>query len=760
MPVSVLGFLLGDLLFQQLIRLPDLLIVKCVLLMLFVCLWLRTWFGLALLMGWLWAYGYALVQLKQVYLAPEFQGQEVQVEGLICSLPVVDERKTRFDFQLTANPLVLPAKIRVSWYSPEVSLGVGQHWVFKIKLKAVHGLANPGGFDYEQWMFTQGIGATAYVRDPQQAKLIKQDSFWQNFSVIRQLIAERLSVVPHLRYRGFLEALTIGKTDGVSNQQWRILRKTGTLHLMAISGSHISLIAGLSYFLVLHVCLRMLPERVSPQWIAAIGAGLTGWSYALLAGFSIPVQRALVMLVVALLGVILQRHIRITGLIAIAILLMLVLDPLAVLSAGFWLSCIAVILIWYVVSGRLAKERHWLSFIKVNSVTALGLAPLMILFFLQFSLIAPVANLIAVPVVNLLIVPPALVAVLLLFCAPSLAIWLFSWLDVILDKLYQFLQWLAGWDYANLAGLSTSGPAILLAAIGFLVLFMPRGLPGRSLSALLCLPLFLNAPARPESGTLKMTLLDIGQGLSAVIQTAEHVLVFDVGIKFSAQADSGQSVLLPFLASQGIHHIDTLIISHGDNDHIGGAASLLAEFKPTRIYTSVPERLSAFAVLPCYQGLNWQIDGVIFQILAPAVNDDNVGNEHSCVLKVSSASGALLLPGDIGKATEQWLVDNYGDALSASVLVSPHHGSNTSSSQDFLVRVNPKMVLIPAGYQNQFNFPHSSVLERYQLNHLSWLNVSEQGAITVEFSSNNLKFSYFRAINQKYWHKVDSSAKF
>lgn len=760
MPLCVLGFLAGDLWFQQLSQLPGLYTVSLALLTACVCGRFRKWWCLAFVAGWLWAGAYAYLQLRQANLPPEFEGKELLIQGVIAGLPQPDERRVRFDFVLTDNPEALPARLKLSWYYPKVTLRAGQHWSFKVKLKAVHGLLNPGGFDYERWLFTQGIGATGYIRDPEHAGLIGQDYFWQNPDVIRQMIAERLSSLPNLKYIGFLEALTIGKTDQVSQQQWRILRKTGTIHLMAISGSHISLIAGLTYLLVLQLQLSFSVFGISPQRIAAVASGLTGLGYALLAGFSIPVQRALLMLIVALVGIVWQRHIRLARLLSIAVLLIVLRDPLAVLAVGFWLSFLAILLIFYSLTGRIAGSRYWNSVLKVHGITALGLAPLLVVFFQQISLIAPLANLIAVPVVSFLIVPPALVAVLSLFIQPDFAAWLFAGLDFVLDKFYGFLSLLSEWRYSALTGIAASVPAMCLAGMGLLILFMPRGLPGRSLGCLLCLPLFYSSPPKLTPGTVRMTLLDVGQGLSAVIQTAGHVLIYDTGIKFSEQADSGQSVLLPFLASQGLSHINTLVVSHGDNDHIGGAASLLAEFTPDSLLTSVPGQLADYSPQRCLQGRHWIWDGVEFSILAPAVEGLSGENNNSCVLKIANRQGAILLPGDIENNAEDWLVKTYAEQLKASVLVAPHHGSKTSSTQAFLEQVKPKLILIPAGYQNQFKFPQRDVLERYQANHTPWLNVSEQGALTVNITNEQLLVSSFRVEHAKYWNKSYSSATF
>lgn len=761
MPFDALAFILGDLLFQQQADFPSVLLFQVALLAALISIKFHKRFLIALLIGWFWAAGYAYLQLQATALAPHFEGQELFVQGVVKSLPLSDERRIRFDFELTENPLQLPNTLRLSWYYPDPEVRAGQRWLFKVKLKAVHGLMNPGGFDYERWMFAQGIGATGYIRAADQAKLLAQTTFWQSPNVIRQSIADKLTAIPQLHYLGFLQALTIGKTDRITPEQWQVLRKTGTLHLMAISGSHISLIAGLSYFLVWRLQLRLALFSIAPQRIAAVISGLIGFGYALLAGFSVPVQRALVMLLVALCGILWQRQVNLSHLIAVAILLVVVWDPLAVLAAGFWLSFLAVMLIFYSLSWRLGAGQYWRNVLKVHGITALGLAPVLVGFFQQLSFIAPFANFIAVPVINVLIVPLALAAIILLFITPELATALLLGLDFGLAKLYVFLQNISEWHFATLTGIKADALGLILASLGFLVLFMPRGMPGRSLALFLCLPLFVGSlSSQFKPGEFKVTLLDIGQGLATVVQTQQHVLVYDTGIKFSGQSDSAQSVIMPYLASQGLRHIDTLVVSHGDNDHIGGAASLLAEFKPDALMTSVPEKLADYSPQRCLTNQHWQWDGVDFSMLAPPVEGFIAENDNSCVLKISSANGAVLLTGDIEQPAETWLVQSNASALSADVLIAPHHGSQSSSTLTFLRQINPAYILIPAGYQNPFKFPHSQVLERYLIDKRHWLNVSDQGAITVTFSNKQIIIDSYRNHLRKYWHKFHSSATF
>lgn len=749
MPLFALAFLVGDCLFQQLAQLPQYLAIAVVFELLCISYLRRAWILVGLFSGWLWAAGFAHYYDAKTDFAATLEGKEIRVQGRVSSLPQMDERKVHFDFSVTKAEGGIPAQLKLNWYHPPQTLRAGQEWSFVVKLKAPHGLLNPGGFDYERWLFTQGVGATGYVR---QAQLMVQPPDWQSISGWRQAIAERIATVPGLRWSALFSALTIGKTDGITPEQWQVLRATGTVHLIAISGSHISLLAGWVYFVVLRfwACLPIL--RFSPQTIAAWTALLSAFIYALLAGFATPVQRAMLMFAVAMLAVIGRRHITSTQLLALAVVAVLLWDPFAVLAPGFWLSFVAIALIFYTLSARLAKPKLGVGLLKVNLVTAFGMLPLMIGWFQQLSLIAPIANFIAVPVISLLIVPLALIAVLMLFCWPALGYALLRGLDAVFALLWQCLQHLATLQYATLNGVYFPLPLLLLAGVGSLILWLPRGFPARYTGLMMLIPLLSYQAAPPPPGEIRFTLLDVGQGLASVVQTAGHVLVYDTGIKFSEHADSGQSVLLPYLSQQRVQRVDGLVISHGDNDHIGGAAALIDAYPPAWVLTSVPEALEPHQALRCTQGQQWQWDGVLFSVLAPKAGGFARENNNSCVLKISTTSHSVLLTGDIEQEAEQWLVENSPAALQASVLIAPHHGSRTSSSVAFLRAVNPELILIPAGYHNQFNFPDASVILRYRDENRPWLNVADQGAITLATHTTALEVSMARKKIANYWN--------
>jgi len=752
MNLSSLLFLAGIVAVQQFSRLPSLfefigLVVSGLLL-----IYRHHWRFFALLAGVLWASLLGSWRLSQ-QLPDTYQNQEVKIQGYIASLPQQQGQRTNFDFIVTAPSGNFPDKIRLSWYYPKLNLAAGQGWEFRVKLRRPHGRLNPGGFDFEAWLFANHIGAAGYVRDKPPPQIVSlSPSIGQYFARCRQAIADRLdAALPGSGQLGVLKALTIGSQNAITQEQWRVFRLTGVVHLIVISGSHISLIAGLIYLWSRRLWAWTGILSISPQRAAALCAWLAALFYAGLAGYSVPTLRAVVMLSVALAAIAWQRNTAPMRVLLLALLAVLLFDPLAVLSVGFWLSFVAVALLIYVSAGRLGRPSYWREAGAAQLATAVGLSPLLVVFFQQVSLISPVANWLAVPVIGILIVPPALLAVVLLFIWPACGALLLQVLDYALQGLWWVLSHMAELPLARIYCLPPPWYAIGLAAIGVLLLLAPRGFPCRYLSPLLFLPLLLVDVEKPKPGEAWLTVLDVGQGLAAVLQTAEHTLVFDTGARYSEYSDMGDSVVLPFLREQGISRVDSLVISHGDNDHSGGAESIFAELPVDKAVSSVPEWAAREHGEYCRAGQTWRWDEVTFMMLSPPESGFNGDNDNSCVLQVSSAQQVFLLTGDIEQTAENWLVREYADKLASDVLLAPHHGSKTSSSLALLEKVNPTLILIPAGYQNRFGFPHRQVIERYSQLGMAWLNTAEQGAISVRSGPETIKPKAERAKRQRYW---------
>jgi competence protein ComEC len=713
----------------------------------------RCWPAMFFAAGLLLAHYDAQTRLGE-RLDAGLQGIDLAVEGVVASLPENDARSVRFNFDVTKSALRLPEHIRLSWYYPEQTVKAGQWWRFTVRLKRPHGSFNPGGFDYERWLLLQGIGATGYVRDPSRAQLLGDAGFAYKIARGRQQLSEQLAaLLPDSENLGLIKALTLGDGQSINRRQWEAFRQTGTVHLMVISGSHIALVAGWIYFIVRRFWAFSGCLRYAPQTVAAVASLFGGIFYALLAGFAIPAQRAVVMALAGLLAVLMQRQVRAGYALASAALLVTAMQPAAVLAPGFWLSFGAVGLIAYVLVGRLRQDSLLLSAVKIQWAMALGLTPLLLLFFQQVSLLSLPANFIAVPLIGFVAVPLALLAMLVLPWYPPLSRWLLHIVDVSLQSLEWVLNGLLSFPYGLVSHPQPALWALLSATVGVFVLLAPRGIPSRWLGLVLWLPLLFPLREEIEHGAVKMTLLDVGQGLSAVLQTREHNLVFDTGAKYSDSFDMGQSVLLPFLRSQAIDKLDTVIVSHGDNDHSGGLDALLQGIEAAQLSASDADTLQRYTAKPCASGRRWQWDGVSFTLLAPPSGIFEKENDNSCVLKVESAYGSILLPGDIEADAETWLAENYREKLQADVLVAPHHGSKTSSTAAFLQYVKPEYVLIPAGYRNRFGFPHPTVVQRYRQSGAQWLNSADAGAITVNLNKHGTTVSAYRRTDGHYWNE-------
>ncbi|MBI3171358.1 MAG: DNA internalization-related competence protein ComEC/Rec2, partial [Hydrocarboniphaga effusa] len=577
----------------------------------------------------------------------------------------------------------------------------GECWRFTLRLRTPHGSLNPGGFDYEGWLFRQGIGATATVRAAERCESTRRRPILE----WRQKIADEIrGALPGHPAQGLLIALVVGDGSGLSAADWDAFRATGTSHLVAISGFNIAIIAGVAYFLFrwLWSAFPALCLRLPAQRAGLLGSALFAWFYALLAGFEPPVQRAVLMLWIVLAALWLHRLSTPSRVLALAWLAVLLLDPFAITSPGLWLSFSAVAAIFYVSLGRLRAPGLWHGLVWLQLLMAVALAPLTLYFFQGASWIAPLVNLLAVPLFMLL-TPWVLGAVLVYLFAPLLGL-------PLLGSAAKVLEWFRmGLDYAAQLPdlwLPASPPlaALLLALLGVVLLFAPRGLPLRPLGALCLLPMLL-APGSAPRGGFELTALDVGQGQAVVVRTTKHALLFDAGPAFEEGFDAGESVVAPFLLKQGLRRLDLLLLSHGDNDHSGGVPAVRKRMK-------VAAEVGTAGAARCEDGMSWVWDAVRFDVLNPG-SADGSDNDSSCVLKIEGGGFSVLLPGDIEKAAEQRLLAGHRERLKSDVLIAPHHGSKTSSTAAFVQAVQPKVVIYSAGWRNHFGHPRPEVLERY-----------------------------------------------
>ncbi len=720
------------------------------------------------LLGFSWAAVHGMPPLEPDLFA-RLHGKTVLIEGTVLHRPEQrNNRQIRFLFQAEklddgSGWQAFDSRIRLDWFDKHANPAAGERWQFAVRLKEPRGFANPGGFDYELWLFQQRIRATGYVRADSRNHRQGRDRV-SPVTRLRNRLAESIDrEVDAAPAMALVAALTIGQRNHISSDQWQVLRATGTSHLMAISGLHISLVAGLVFGCVRFAWSRVarLAGLVPAPRMAALAALLASLLYALLSGFAIPAQRALIMVAALMLAILSGRSVSFPAIISVAAIVTLLLDPLSILSAGWWLSFWAVTAIAWFSVGRRGGRCNLRRWVIMPAVLAFCMAPVLLLFFQQVSLIAPLANIIAVPWVSFLVVPPALAGTVLFVVSEPAGLLLMKLSAWLLDSLWQGLEWLADVEFALLGWPQPPIWVLLFAVIGVGLLCVPRGLPGRWSGALLLLPLVLFARPQPAAGEAWITLLDVGQGLAAVVRTATHTLVYDTGPAFGADFDTGRAVVAPYLRYQGVHGIDRLMISHGDNDHIGGARSLLDDYPVTDVLTSVPGSFADREPLACRSGRHWTWDGVEFTVLHPSRDDDYQGNDASCVLRVQAAGGqSLLLPGDIEQSGERALLHRYGNRLASTVLVVPHHGSKTSSSAAFVRAVSPAVALIPAGYRNRYRFPRPEIVARYAAAGSRMLETGRSGAITVKLSPQpgNLKITRFRAEQPRYWRRPEQAA--
>ena len=708
------------------------------------------------LFGMSWAQFHAAHYLRHV-LPESLAGVDVVVTGRIADIPVDDENLQRFlldvhDFEVSGYTGPVPERIKLSWYYGE-PVRAGESWRLNVRLKPPHGFMNPGGFDYEAWLFQHGIHATGYVRKAAGNRRLAKAG-WHDTSMIREYIAQRIGVVLCAsEFAGLVTALAVGSRSSIDRDQWQALVRTGTNHLIAISGLHIGLAAAFGYGLSRRLIPVRLMPRVPAQHLATLCAVLVASVYAMLAGFAIPTQRALLMLLCFGGAVWFRRTTRPRDVLMTALLLVLLWDPVSVMSPGFWFSFLAVAVIFYAITGRPARFR-WLQWGRLQVVIALALFPLSLFLFQQVSLIAPLANLVLVPYVSLLVVPLILLGMLLLPAAPAAAAMAFSAADALLALAWPVLEWLSNLPGSHWIKSEPGLLATLLALSGVAVLLAPRLGLMRIAGVFLLLPALLLEPARPVDGAYELTVLDVGQGLAAVVRTRNHTLVYDTGARFSDRLDSGEAVLLPFLRHAGVKEIDRLVISHGDGDHIGGAESVLAAYPDTAVLGQDVERLSAVSRQHCQAGQRWEWDGVAFTLLHPDQAVYAESNNRSCVLKVAGAGGSLLLAGDIEKNVEQRLVREVPEMLQADILVAPHHGSNTSSTAPFIQAVAPRIVIFAAGYRNRYHFPTAKVVRRYRAVDAAMFTSGHSGALRMRVDPHQgiLPVESYREDHRKYWH--------
>lgn len=672
------------------------------------------------LLGWFvlgacWACWSAQLALDD-RLDAALDGRTLWVEGQVVGLPTQGERGVRFELaQPQSRRAELPQRLQLSWFGgPEVR--AGERWRLAVSLRRPSGLLNPHGPDREAALLARRIGATGTVKHGE--RLGEARASW------REVVRQRLLATDAYGREAVIAALVLGDGGGLSRQDWNTLQATGTVHLMVISGQHIGLLAGLVYALVAGLARRgAWPPQVPWLHAACVLAMAGALTYGWLAGFGVPVQRACLMLAVVLVWRLHFRHMGAATPLLLALTGVLLVEPLASLLPGLWLSFGAVAVLVLCFSTRLGAWRPWHAWTRAQWVIAIGLLPLLLALGLPVSLSAPLANLLAVPWLSLAVLPLALLGTALLG-VPMLGETLLWLAGVSLHGLFAVLAWIGALQPAWLPAPLPIW-AWLLVCAGALLWLLPAGLPLRVPGAMLLLALW--APREPiPHGQVQVWQLDVGQGLAVLLRTRHHSLLYDAG-PAQGTSDLGESVVLPTLRKLGVKHLDLLLISHAHADHAGGAGAV-------RRGLPVLRELGGEHTGPalCASGERWQWDGVDFELWHWPQGPSS--NERSCVLRVQANGERLLLAGDMEAGAERaWLASAEDPRI--DWLQAPHHGSRSSSGEAFIKALAPRGVLISRGRNNGFGHPHPQVLERYRRHALQVHDTALDGALGLRLGA-------------------------
>ena len=705
-------------------------------------------------------------------LPADWQGKDIGVIGVVAELPRQHAGGLSFAFDvekvLTPGAHV-PPHVLLSTYDNEgdapLPLHAGERWQLSLRLKQPHGSSNPHGFDFESWMLENQLRASGYVHADENNRRLDEMVSSPNYFIERMRETVRAhfqKVLGDAPYTGVLAALAIGDQSSISSSQWQVFTRTGVNHLMSISGLHITMLAGLAFALVYRGWKHSvrLTLRLPARKAAAVVGLIVALAYTLLSGFSVPAQRTVYMLGTVAVALFLSRSVAASQILAAALLVVLLLDPWAVLSPGFWLSFGAVGLILYVSANRIGRP-HWLvEYSRVQWAMMIGLIPPLLAMFQQISLVSPIANAFAIPMVEFVVVPITLLGAAIPFD------WILHLAHFSMRICMVALEWLNQLPDAVWTQHAPPAWTIVLGMVGVLWCLLPRGFPSRWLGLLMALPMFLILPTPPPQGALHMVVFDVGQGLSVIAQTHDHALLYDTGPGYSEDVNSGNRILVPSLRAQGIANLDELILTHDDTDHTGGALSVMQAVPIGLLSSSLPEDspilLQSKNHQRCVDGQNWDWEGVHFEILHPArdsyIMEKVSKNNRGCTLRISAGKNSILLAADIEKKSEQRLLELHPEKLPATMLIVPHHGSKTSSSQPFVDAVHPRYAVFTSGYRNKFGHPKPEIVERYRASGSELLRSDVDGAIVVDMDAEHFSVEKYRNTHARYWtHTISIS---
>jgi competence protein ComEC len=707
--------------------------------------------------GFLYAYLHAQYRLWPS-LDHNLQGQDIEITGWVKEIYNQSENYTRFIFKTEKintkkKTSGLPKNIMLSWYDPESRVAEGQTCQFTVRLKHYWRYANPGSVDIEKAMFLQNIGARGYIKkavclDP---GLVETQTIFLRDLLIHQFAQKK----NEYDYFAWMMALSFGVRDYLTEHDWEVLRKSGSAHLVAISGLHLSVIGLFAFFIFrrLACCSTYICEYVGAQRIAAAFAMFAVFFYAYIAGFSLPTQRALIMVCIAFTAVIFNKPLVSFPLLATTLLFTLLWDPMSVLSASFWMTFLAVLFIFVIIKSAPTANKWYLA-LRIQLSLSIALFPVSLWFFQEGSLVAPLVNLIAVPYISFLVLPFLLIAQALFVFDLSIASYLFHCLDILLGYFWWFIQSATTFSFSSYQ-YQPSFIGVLLFEIAWVLFLVAKEYLLRFMSLLLCAALFLFKHDSLQEDQLRLAILDVGQGLSVHVQTKHHSLLYDLGPQFPSGFNTVDAVVLPYLRFRHISHIDKLVISHHDNDHAGGLETMLASGLVDTLYFGHAAKITpSKAAHHCVQGEQWLWGKIRFEILHPPEGWRANSNNSSCVIQIFHPAATILLTGDIEAEVEYRLLTEFGDRLRSDIMVVPHHGSLSSSTPAFIEVVAPQIAIYSTGFRNRYGFPHDTIRSRYQFLGAKQRNTANEGAIIFELdvATGVQEMPSYRSKTQRYWH--------
>ena len=693
---------------------------------------LRAWPILALALGFAAAWWDVSARLNE-RLDPSLEGRTMTVRGTVCSVPQLRSGSVRF--RLATVPADgIPPHVELTWYDPLWQPLPAERLELDVRLRRPRGFSNPGGMDQEARLLREGIGATGYVRAASRHGRRWRDVLQRPVLVARGEIYDAIRVALGARpATGIVAGLAVGLQDALSREQWRALARSGTSHLMAISGMHIGMLAVVAAWFAARVQRwRQRRGALGSQRDAAVTAGaLTALGYALLAGWSVPTQRTVIMIGLAAAALRLRRRVGAADALAFGALAVLVSDPLAPLAVGFWLSFVAVAVILFVGTGHVRAPGVLAGFTRVQMAVTIGLVPVLAGAFGSLSLVSAAVNAAAIPLYTLVIVPAILVATTLTLIAPDAGAAALGAVAALIEFTWSLIEVPAGWSHATWGTASLPVAGWLALVIGAVAALAPLPAPGRIAGLIMVVALGAWRAPPPVPGAVRVAFLDVGQGLAVVVQTRRHVLVYDTGPAFRSGTDTGLLVVEPYLRSRGVRTVDMLVASHDDGDHAGGAASLQQLLSVRELVASGHALDPLGHVRPCRAGQNWNWDGVRFDWLHPVEPLLPGDNDRSCVLAIRAASRLIVLTGDVEKVAEQQLLERWLPGP-ADILVVPHHGSRTSSSAGFAAATRPRWAVVSAGHRNRWGFPAPAIVERWRASGAEVVLTSDSGAVEFD----------------------------